>query len=284
MVVPWIVWSRTWAWFYKARFSWRCIWQLASQGASEFLSGASRFPWERVCWASRVDPETIKMYTFRDFTLQTSCRRFQLLHCYFTASFGSEIEWSDRKCLHGSLVCLQQLPICTRRIWLRQPLHLLQLKWTMFNLTLPLPRVINVNYLSCGLARNITSHCVKNLAFHSLLRWKMITYLMKDDYIPHSFSSKHWENVLFELGSERPNVSCVRPQAECTAWSVCPCSAWQAPACVTILLSVGRGRTHVDPERILWRYCAGDHPSSELGKQIQPHLLPGDQWCLSIKM
>ena len=44
------------------------------------------------------------------------CRRFQLLHCYFTASFGSEIEWSDRKCLRGSLVCLQQLSICTRHL------------------------------------------------------------------------------------------------------------------------------------------------------------------------
>ena len=26
----------------------------------------------------------------------------------------------------------------------------------------------------CSLARNITSHSLENLAFHSLLRWKMI--------------------------------------------------------------------------------------------------------------
>ena len=38
-------------------------------------------------------------------------------------------------------------------------------------LTLSHLRVINV---PCGLTRNIISHSMKNLAFHSLLRWKMI--------------------------------------------------------------------------------------------------------------
>ena len=41
------------------------------------------------------------------------------------------------------------------------------------SLTLPLPRVSNFKF-PCSLTRNITSHSMKNLAFHSLLRWKMI--------------------------------------------------------------------------------------------------------------
>ena len=40
-------------------------------------------------------------------------------------------------------------------------------------LTLSLLRVIDVKF-SCSLTRNITSHSMENLAFHSLLRWKMI--------------------------------------------------------------------------------------------------------------
>ena len=39
--------------------------------------------------------------------------------------------------------------------------------------TLLLPRVINFKF-ACSLIRNITSHGKKNLACHSLLRWKMI--------------------------------------------------------------------------------------------------------------
>ena len=39
--------------------------------------------------------------------------------------------------------------------------------------TLSLPRVINSNF-PCSLTRNMTSHSMKNLAFHSLLRWKMV--------------------------------------------------------------------------------------------------------------
>ena len=41
------------------------------------------------------------------------------------------------------------------------------------SLTLSLPRVINFKF-PCSLTRNITSHSMKNLAFHSLLRWEMI--------------------------------------------------------------------------------------------------------------
>ena len=38
------------------------------------------------------------------------------------------------------------------------------------SLTLSLPRVINIKF-PCSLTRNITSHSMENLAFHSLLRW-----------------------------------------------------------------------------------------------------------------
>ena len=37
--------------------------------ASEFLCGASRSPRQLVHWASKVEPETLKMYTFSDITL-----------------------------------------------------------------------------------------------------------------------------------------------------------------------------------------------------------------------
>ena len=40
-------------------------------------------------------------------------------------------------------------------------------------LTLSLPRVINVKFLLQP-HQNITSHSMKNIAFHSVLRWKMI--------------------------------------------------------------------------------------------------------------
>ena len=60
------------------------------------------------------------------------------------------------------------------------------------------------NFL-CSLTRNITSDRMKNLAFHSLLRWQMIILLS----LIH-FSLKGWENVLFELGSERVKRGMVR--------------------------------------------------------------------------
>ena len=39
-------------------------------GASEFLWGASRSPWQLARRASKVEPETLKMHTFSDFTLR----------------------------------------------------------------------------------------------------------------------------------------------------------------------------------------------------------------------
>ena len=49
----------------------------------------------------------------------------------------------------------------------------------------------------------ITSHGIENLAFHSLLRWKMTLPILTTS--PTHFSLKGWENVLFERGSERAN-------------------------------------------------------------------------------
>ena len=54
----------------------------------------------------------------------------------------------------------------------------------------------------CSLTRNITSHSMKNLAFHSLLRRKMILLPILTTSLIH-FSLKGWENVPFELGNER---------------------------------------------------------------------------------
>ena len=54
----------------------------------------------------------------------------------------------------------------------------------------------------CSLTRSITSHSMENLAFHSLRRWQMIILPILTTSLIH-ISLKGWENVLFELGSER---------------------------------------------------------------------------------
>ena len=50
--------------------------------------------------------------------------------------------------------------------------------------------------------RNITSLSMKNLAFHTLLRWNMITLPILNTSLIH-FSIKGWEDLLFELRGER---------------------------------------------------------------------------------
>ena len=57
----------------------------------------------------------------------------------------------------------------------------------------------------CSLTRNMTSHSKENLAFHSLLRWKMILIQILTTLC--IFSLEGWENVLFKLRSERVNVA-----------------------------------------------------------------------------
>ena len=65
------------------------------------------------------------------------------------------------------------------------------------HLTLSLPRVINFKF-PLQPHQNILSHSMKNLAFHSLLRWKMITLpILTSSLI--DFSLKGWENILFGL-------------------------------------------------------------------------------------
>ena len=56
--------------------------------------------------------------------------------------------------------------------------------------------VWSISDFPCSLTRNITSHSMKNLAFHSLLRWKMIILPVLTILILH-LSLKGWENVLF---------------------------------------------------------------------------------------
>ena len=60
----------------------------------------------------------------------------------------------------------------------------------------------SISNFPCSLTRNIASHSMENLTFHKLTQ-------MKDDYTTNSHCItctclfKGWENVLFELGSER---------------------------------------------------------------------------------
>ena len=61
-------------------------------------------------------------------------------------------------------------------------------------LTLSLPR--SISNFSCSLTRNITSDSMENLAFQSLLRWKMIILPILTTSLLH-FSLKGWENVTF---------------------------------------------------------------------------------------
>ena len=56
------------------------------------------------------------------------------------------------------------------------------------------PRQWSMSNFSCSLSRNITSHSMKNLAFHSLLRWKLISLPI---LTTSHFSLKGWENILF---------------------------------------------------------------------------------------
>ena len=60
----------------------------------------------------------------------------------------------------------------------------------------------SISNFSWSLSRNITSYRMKNLVFHSLLRWKMIVLPILTTLLIH-FSLKSLENVLVELRSER---------------------------------------------------------------------------------
>ena len=61
---------------------------------------------------------------------------------------------------------------------------------------------INFKFLLEPHHTNITPHSRKNLAFLDLFRWKLIILPILDTSLIH-FSLEGWENVLFELESER---------------------------------------------------------------------------------
>ena len=63
----------------------------------------------------------------------------------------------------------------------------------------------SISNFSCSLPRNITSHSMKNLPLHSLLRWNMIILPIPTTSLIH-FSLEGWENVLFKRGSENTLV------------------------------------------------------------------------------
>ena len=59
--------------------------------------------------------------------------------------------------------------------------------------------------LSCSLTNNSTSPSMKNLAFHSLLRWKMIALPILTTSLIHFLFKRLGECTFWELGSERVN-------------------------------------------------------------------------------
>ena len=54
----------------------------------------------------------------------------------------------------------------------------------------------SISNFPCSLTRNITSHSMENLAFHSLVRWKMVVLEILTTSPVH-FSLGSWENLLF---------------------------------------------------------------------------------------
>ena len=83
----------------------------------------------------------------------------------------------------------------------------------------------SISNFSCGLTRNITSHSMENLAFHSSLRWEMIKLKILTTSLYTIDFRRLGECVLFELGSER--VESLK--------SLCP-------SCCSTLQSVPQGR------------------------------------------
>ena len=59
----------------------------------------------------------------------------------------------------------------------------------------------NLNF-PCSLTRNITSHSIRNLAFHSLLRWKMIILYNFSLSRLHISLEKAWRMYLLSLALE----------------------------------------------------------------------------------
>ena len=84
----------------------------------------------------------------------------------------------------------------TRFPWSTQ-LHVSQLyNFLPYALALSFQRVINFKF-PCSLNRIITSHSMKNLGFHSLLRWTMIILPIPTTSLIH-LSLKGWETVTWK--------------------------------------------------------------------------------------
>ena len=62
----------------------------------------------------------------------------------------------------------------------------------------------NLKLITFGSERvkQLSSHSIKNLAVHSLFRFKD-DYTTNCPYLTYTYLPKGWENVLFKLGSER---------------------------------------------------------------------------------
>ena len=92
----------------------------------------------------------------------------------------------------------------------------------------------------CSLTRNITSHSMKNLAFHSLPRWKMIILpILTTSRM--NFSLKGSENGLLALGSGRVNQFIILTGYPCTFYSLVKLRLHAVPSTVIERLERARG-------------------------------------------
>ena len=114
----------------------------------------------------------------------------------------------------------------------------------------------SISNFSCSLTRNITSRSIKNLAFHSLLRCKMI--IIYQFSLPHShiFSREVWENAYSSnLGVKGFMTSC-----EDCPWIFCS-DRW---------LIMNRYRRLTPWRWSWWRTSASDCPWSENSSPSSP--------------
>ena len=87
----------------------------------------------------------------------------------------------------------------------------------------------SISNFPCSLTRNITLHSMKNLAFHKLLRWKMIILpILATEFI--RFSLKCWGNVLFQLCSGSVKCFCY----SCASGQTSPSPQWIWPCVLPI--------------------------------------------------
>ena len=127
------------------------------------------------------------------------------------------------------------------------------------------PQKWSMSNFPCSLTRNITSHSMENLAFHSLLRWGWLYYQFSPTCLYISLYES-WENVLFELGIKRAKD---RPQSNPSL------SRWISPTGESSIPSVLANKTTIHHRfTSVSQECAAPHSTLI-------HLTPGAQWtCL----